>query len=711
MMPGSKEKSKSSKKKSDKGSSSGAKKQPSSRKPKSVKYVDKEADVNKVLKKALDLFTVRGQGEAVCFQLNSHTHPTRQLKGRKRKGPHPEKEEYRVSVCGNCKVGGSRVSTQSLLRNLLGKADLELATAQKARAVKPMQFYPEGDQKEGGGGGNLLQQYKQNVPLEHRTDALGETYKGKMDEGTQKKSGGGATAAAKKAEKAPAPTQPKSDTNKATAGGATTGGATAATSPPGDVPERTADSTLNQYKKYVPLEYRDSDLGNTYKGKIGGSTTGKAEGKKSGMTKKASKTEAAKETAKAETVEQTADDAVDAYKADVPLEYRTDDLGNKYKGGLPGTTEGAEKPKSGPVHEPLSEDPVAAKQTEDPDKDVGAYDEGMKYWKKSKAKEEALKDEVKEEKDTEGGTAAEQAEEYKGGMHYWKRDKEPSPVVESAEGASDAASSAEAASAEQVAAEGEEEVAEEEMDLKALYQENVPLEHRPSKLGEVYKGKMGLLSEEKSAEKATSGAPGSAKSAASGSAQESAESGSAKAGSGAAGSATPGSGAPGSKSTEESSKSSKSKTKSKQTKPMKMYSIESGPVIRTIPSTLFPQTETSPIYQSGSFLGISAMEFVITAFLLSRYYALPKAIFLAIAGTAASQVISLAIYETRKHLYDDTDNLVMVALFSFASMMTFLIYHMIKFPKCHSFIVPMNGLESIVTALATFGFFSFLKPL
>ena len=103
------------------------------------------------------------------------------------------------------------------------------------------------------------------------------------------------------------------------------------------------------------------------------------------------------------------------------------------------------------------------------------------------------------------------------------------------------------------------------------------------------------------------------------------------------------------------------------------------------------------------------MEFIITAVMLCSYYTFPKSAFLSLAATASSSLLSLAFYETRKSWNNQRDNMVMVGTFSSVSMMMFLAYHTMKHPKSSSSMLPMNGLESIIVAMATYGIFNMFQ--
>ncbi len=122
-------------------------------------------------------------------------------------------------------------------------------------------------------------------------------------------------------------------------------------------------------------------------------------------------------------------------------------------------------------------------------------------------------------------------------------------------------------------------------------------------------------------------------------------------------------------------------------------------------------TEHRPLYQNRYFLAIPMVQFLATAALMAMMYNLPKSLALSLAATTTSLIVSLAMYESRRQVYSTKDSVAMVGMFASASTLMFTIYHMIKSPRCYDCIVAMNVVESVVTAMATFGFFSMMRPL
>ncbi len=120
--------------------------------------------------------------------------------------------------------------------------------------------------------------------------------------------------------------------------------------------------------------------------------------------------------------------------------------------------------------------------------------------------------------------------------------------------------------------------------------------------------------------------------------------------------------------------------------------------------------DTRPLYRTGYFWSIPIVQFLATATVMVMFYSIPKSLSLSLAATTVSLITSLAIYESRRHVYSTEDNFTMSAMFGSASTLMFILYHMVKSPKCHHGVIPMNMVESVVTAMATFGLFNILKP-
>ncbi len=156
----------------------------------------------------------------------------------------------------------------------------------------------------------------------------------------------------------------------------------------------------------------------------------------------------------------------------------------------------------------------------------------------------------------------------------------------------------------------------------------------------------------------------------------------------------------------------KSPTKQKEKKrvagPKKLHAVDA---FQDKPADPIKTSSRKALYRSGYFLAIPMLQFLSTAAVMGIMYNLHKSLSLSLASTITSLIMSLAIYESRRHVYDTKDSLAMIGLFVGSNTIMFATYHFIKTPKCYDCIAPMNAVESLVTAMATFGFFSILRPL
>jgi len=102
-------------------------------------------------------------------------------------------------------------------------------------------------------------------------------------------------------------------------------------------------------------------------------------------------------------------------------------------------------------------------------------------------------------------------------------------------------------------------------------------------------------------------------------------------------------------------------------------------------------------------LALSFLECLCTASVLSYFYTSFKSTYLAFIGTAVANILAMAVHMTQRYTPSSSRALSFGGL-SVASMTMFCLYHAFKHPRHIGAIVPMNGLECLITAFATLGF-------
>jgi len=123
------------------------------------------------------------------------------------------------------------------------------------------------------------------------------------------------------------------------------------------------------------------------------------------------------------------------------------------------------------------------------------------------------------------------------------------------------------------------------------------------------------------------------------------------------------------------------------------------------PCSFWTEVDADKVMQEGNggiaaILALSFLEALATAGVLSLFYSSSKSTYLAVMATAVANIMALAVNETQ------VQSSVSFGGFSVASMACFCLYHAFKHPRHTAAIVPMNGLECLITVLATLGFYA-----